>query len=103
MQSKKEQVLQALLKIPKGKLTTYKHLALHTNTHPRAIAMYMKHNKDPKTYPCYKVINHNLSIGGYSAYDGIKTKEELIKKDNIPIINNKIPKEYIHTFQQSKK
>lgn len=99
MQSKKQQVLNALLKIPKGKLTTYKHLANYCATHPRAIAMYMKHNKDPNKYPCYKVINHNQTIGGYSAYDGQKTKIELIKKENIPIINNKIPKEFIHTFQ----
>ena len=43
--SKKQEVLEYLQTIPKGKVTTYKNIAKIFGIHPRAVAMYMKHNK----------------------------------------------------------
>lgn len=52
----KEKVLQFLHSIPRGKVTTYKALAEKFKTHPRAIATYMRTNKEIDIYPCYKVV-----------------------------------------------
>ena len=57
--SQKLEVLKFLQSIPKGKVTTYKALAQRFDTHPRAIAVYMRTNKELDTYPCYKVVANN--------------------------------------------
>jgi O6-methylguanine-DNA--protein-cysteine methyltransferase len=56
MQSQKTAVLQFLQTLPKNKVTTYKALAEKFETHPRAIATYMRTNKELDVYPCYKVV-----------------------------------------------
>ena len=91
----KMQVLIALQKIPKGKVTTYKNLALRFWLHPRAIASIMRYNKDPITYPCYKVISASGKISGYNTEQGILEKITKLKADGIPIINWKISAERI--------
>ena len=91
----KMQVLIALQKIPKGKVTTYKNLAFRFWLHPRAIASIMKYNKDPLTYPCYKVISASGKISGYNTEQGVPEKVEKLKADGIPIIDWKISAERI--------
>jgi O6-methylguanine-DNA--protein-cysteine methyltransferase len=54
--SQKVAVLQFLQTLPKNKVTTYKALATKFDTHPRAIATYMRTNKEYNLYPCYKVV-----------------------------------------------
>lgn len=63
--SAKQEVLSFLNHIPKGKVTTYKALADKFKTHPRAIATYMRTNKELDTYPCYKVVAANGGLSGY--------------------------------------
>jgi O-6-methylguanine DNA methyltransferase len=91
----RQKVLEELLKIPKGKVTTYKNLALKFDTHPRAVAQIMRHNKDPIKYPCYKVIASTGKISGYNTERGVTEKIEKLRADGIPIIGMKIAKEYI--------
>lgn len=62
----KQQILQHLQTIPKGKVTTYKNIAKLFNIHPRAVASVMRYNADPITYPCYKVIAASGKISGYN-------------------------------------
>lgn len=88
-------ILETLRDIPKGKVMTYKTLADRCGVHPRKVAMTMKYNKDPETYPCYKVISHSGEVGGYSAAEGQVTKIEKLKADGIPVRLMKVPKEYI--------
>ena len=54
--SQKQEVLAFIASLPRNKVTTYKALAEKFHTHPRAIATYMRTNKDLDTYPCYKVV-----------------------------------------------
>ncbi len=91
-----------LAKIPKAKVTTYGELAKATKTSPRAIGSIMRHNKDGKRYPCYKVIKSDGSIGGYRrAIKGknVEKKIRLLRKDGIKIINNKIDSRYFYRFK----
>ena len=91
-----------LKKIKKGKVTTYGELARMTRGSPRAIGQVMKNNKNPKLYPCYKVVMSDGRIGGYNGSDkgNIKKKIRLLRKDSIEIKNGKINlKKYGYVFR----
>ena len=47
-------------KIPKGKISTYKEIALALNTKAyRAVGNAMASNPSPITIPCHRIINSN--------------------------------------------
>ena len=79
--------------IPKWKVITYKQLGEIFNLHPRKVALILKQNTKQNEYPCYKVVNSDLTIGGYNLWE--KEKINRLLKDNIQIINNKISSENI--------
>jgi methylated-DNA-[protein]-cysteine S-methyltransferase len=79
-----------LKRIPKGKVATYAEIARAAKTHPRAVGMLMRHNKDPINVPCYKVVRLDGSIGGYSGPGGIKRKAALLRADGIDVKNGRI-------------
>jgi len=91
----KQDILEYLLWIPKGKVMTYKTLADVFWVHPRKVAMTMKYNEHPWVFPCYKVIAHSGKVSGYNTWEGEKTKVEMLRADGIKIINGKVPREYI--------
>lgn len=88
-------ILEELLTIPKWKVMTYKTLADRFWVHPRKVAMVMKYNKYPGTFPCYKVISHSWDVSGYNTWEGQMTKIDMLKADGIPIRLMKVPREYI--------
>lgn len=98
---KSKLALSLLLKIPKGRVTTYGELARATGSSPRAIGQILKSNKEPKKYPCYKVVKSNGEIGGYSGNKNkINQKIRLIEKDGIKVENCRINlRKYIHKFR----
>jgi O-6-methylguanine DNA methyltransferase len=79
-----------LKSVPKGKVTTYGELAKATELHPRTVGMLMKKNSRPDTFPCYKVVRSDGSVGGYSGHGGVKSKIKMLKKDGIELKNGKI-------------
>ena len=94
MQDKKQDILEYLQKIPKGKVMTYKSLADVFEVHPRKIAMTMKYNKYPDVYPCYKIISSSWELGWYSGEWKVDGKIQRLKNDGIKIENGKIDKKY---------
>jgi O-6-methylguanine DNA methyltransferase len=78
-----------LLKIPKGKITTYKEIGRAMGIKGyRYIGWLLGKNPEPDKYPCYKVICTNGSLGGYSG--GIKDKIQRLQNDGIEIKNGKV-------------
>ncbi|MCD6523017.1 MAG: MGMT family protein [Candidatus Diapherotrites archaeon] len=77
-----------LLKIPKGKITTYKELAEVLQTSPRAVATLLRTNKYPDKYPCYKVIMSDGRLGGYSK--GAREKKRRLREEGIVIKGDKV-------------
>ena len=75
--------IQLLKKIPKGKVVTYKEMARVCKTSPRAIGRVMAGNRDPRNFPCYKVVSSSGALVGYSAPGGLKTKRKLLLHDGI--------------------
>jgi|TARA_Y100000310_G_scaffold325870_1_gene390034 methylated-DNA-[protein]-cysteine S-methyltransferase len=111
-----EKCYSLLSKVPKGKVTTYKALALALNTKAyRAIGRAM--NKNPYAFPrsgrvgglspakqrllvpCHRVINSSGALGGFA--HGIPAKISLLKAEGVLVLNNKIDlKIYEHKFNQ---
>lgn len=91
-----KKILEYLLKIPKWKVTTYKILADKFGVHPRKIASVMKNNKNPDIYPCYKVVSNSLKISGYSAYDWVDSKIQMLENDWVKIVDGKVLEEFLY-------
>ena len=73
-------VWKAIRNIPKGKIKTYKELAIIIGRPKaaRAIANACGKNPYPIKIPCHRVIRSDGSIGGYSGKGGVNRKKELL-------------------------
>ena len=71
------------MKIPKGKVKTYKEIAIAIKMPKSARAVANACGKNPYApkVPCHRVIRSDGGMGGYSGPGGIKTKKKLLKKE----------------------
>lgn len=71
-----------LVKVPRGKVTTYKAIgkALGTKAY-RAIGQAMKRNPHAPKVPCHRVIRSDGSLGGYAG--GLTKKISLLQREGI--------------------
>ncbi|ADU64114.1 MAG: MGMT family protein [Pseudodesulfovibrio sp.] len=76
-------VLQALSRVPQGKMCTYGELAsaVGNPNAARAIGRAMATNPFPLIYPCHRVIGASGKLTGFSGEGGIKLKEYLLKHE----------------------
>ncbi|HRI36539.1 MAG TPA: MGMT family protein [bacterium] len=74
-------VLQDLASLPTGYVTTYSALGRRHGLHQRAIASIMRHNKEPDTYPCYRVVAADGRLSGYAL--GLPEKIRRLSADGI--------------------
>ncbi len=92
-------VYEQLLKVPKGKVTTYSELekAVGLKNGQRAIGRIMNKNPFPVIVPCHRVILSTGKIGGYAW--GEKVKTNMLSKEGIAIKKGKIlDKDTIYRF-----
>ena len=80
-------VWKYLKKIPKGKVKTYKEVAIGIKNpkSARAVANACAKNPYPPIIPCHRVIRSDGSLGGYSGRGGIKKKLRLLRSENVDI------------------
>ena len=78
-------VWNAISKIPKGKVKTYKELArsIRKPKTSRAVANACGKNPFPIKIPCHRVIRSDGRLGGYSGKGGIKTKRKLLRNEGV--------------------
>jgi len=83
-------VYKKLLRVHKGKITTYGELAkaVGLKNGQRAIGKIMNKNPFPVIIPCHRVVNSNGKIGGYAYGQDVKNK--MLTKEGIEIQNGKI-------------
>lgn len=82
-------VYAALKRIPKGKVTTYGHIAKALKVgSSRAIGGACGRNPFAPRIPCHRVVRSDGSLGGYSG--GLKKKVALLKKEGISCDAGKI-------------
>ena len=71
------------MKIPKGKVKTYKEVAIGIKMPKSARAVANACGKNPYSpkVPCHRVIRSDGRLGGYSAPGGLKAKKKLLKNE----------------------
>jgi deoxyribonuclease V len=87
-----DKVYKLTKRIPRGKVATYSQIAkLAGNVRAsRAVGMCMKNNPDIPKIPCHRVVASDGKLTGYSAGDGIKTKLEMLKKEGVKFMGDKV-------------
>jgi len=83
-------VYQKLLKVPKGKVTTYGELAkaVGLENGQRVIGQIMNKNPFPVIIPCHRVVKSDGKIGGY--YYGEQVKTKMLSDEGVLVKNGKI-------------
>ena len=80
-------VWKYLKNIPKGKVKTYKQVAIGIKSpkSARAVANACAKNPYAPKIPCHRVIRSDGSLGGYSGRGGIKQKLRLLRSEKVLI------------------
>ena len=82
-------VYEALKRVPKGKVTTYKALAeVVGKGSPRAIGGAMRRNPYAPAVPCHRVLNAKLELNGYQGQtkgEGLRKKRQLLESEGVPV------------------
>ncbi len=78
-----QSVWKECLKIPKGKVLTYKQLAqkIGNPNASRAVGSALAKNPFAPYVPCHRVIRSDGGMGGYSAEGGIARKKQMLQKE----------------------
>ena len=76
-------VWKYLSNIPRGKVKTYKEIAIYLKkpNSARAIANACSKNPYAPSIPCHRVIRSDGKLGGYSGFGGVKMKKKLLNKE----------------------
>ncbi|MEW6221950.1 MAG: MGMT family protein [Candidatus Hadarchaeota archaeon] len=90
MSAFQERVLEAVVKVPRGKVTTYKELARAVGRPRawRAVANVLAGNPHPVKIPCHRVVRSDGGVGGYKL--GVKRKIELLSSEAVEINKRKV-------------
>ena len=80
-------VWKYLKTIPKGKVKSYKQVAIGIKRpkSARAVANACAKNPYAPKIPCHRVIRSDGALGGYSGRGGIKQKLKLLRSENVVI------------------
>ena len=80
-------VWKYLRTIPKGKVITYKQLAIAIKMPKasRAVANACAKNPYAPKIPCHRVIRSDGGLGGYSGPGGIRQKIRLLRSEKVKI------------------
>ena len=94
-----KKVLNALKKIPEGRVTTYKDLGRALGMHPRKVAVILSKNPAPLLFPCHRVVHSDGRIGGYTPH-GSHVKARILEVEGVPVRNGRIPdlEKFLHEW-----
>ena len=88
-----------LKKVPRGKVTTYRHLAHALGSRAyRAVGQAMKRNPNAPRVPCHRVVRSDGTLGGYAG--GVAKKKRLLTREGVRLRGDRITelKRQLHTF-----
>lgn len=90
MNELEQRVYKELMRVPKGKVTTYGELAKAAGIKngQRIIGQIMNRNPFPVIIPCHRVVKSDGKIGGY--FYGQSVKTEMLSKEGISVKDGKI-------------
>ncbi len=86
-----EAVLRLVMRIPKGRVTTYGIISEELRGSvraARAVGQALTNNPRPVVIPCHRVVRSDGDVGGYSL--GIARKIELLRAEGIEIEGRRV-------------
>lgn len=88
----RDKIFYFLTKIPKGKVVTYKQIALYLGNGrlARVVGNILHSNTDSIKYPCYKVVNSRGCLSRNYAFGGINEQKRRLNLDGIVVNNFKV-------------
>lgn len=88
----KEKVYELTRRIPRGKVATYGQIAraIGCPRAARAVGGCMKTNPFAPVVPCHRVVAADGSLAGFSAGGGIATKKQLLLKEGVVFIGERV-------------
>ena len=92
MKNSFELIYDVVKKIPYGKVATYGQVAaLAGNPKWSRVVGYALHvNPDPKTIPCFRVVNRFGEPSAAFAFGGINEQILLLKEEGVALIDGKV-------------
>ncbi len=78
-----DKIYDLVVKIPKGKVTTYGAISKIIGYDPRVVGYALHANKDPKNIPCHRVINSKGKISSGYAFGGPDKQQKILEKEGI--------------------
>ena len=105
MKNFNEKVYELCKKIPMGKISTYKEIAIRLNIKSyRAVGQALRNNPYPPYVPCHRVIASSGEVYGFKGKlkgNAIKEKIKLLRDEGVEIKNNKINLEkFLYEFKK---
>lgn len=83
-----DKIYDLVVKVPKGKVTTYGALSKLVGVNPRAVGFALHANSDPKNVPCHRVINSKGKISSGYAFGGPGIQKQMLETEGV-IFDNK--------------
>jgi len=83
-----KEIYKILMKVPRGRVTTYKELGRASGYHQRAVGKLMNVNPYAPRVPCHRVVMSDGSIGGFDG--NVPKKIKMLTEEGVEVKNGKI-------------
>ena len=82
-----QKVYEVVRKIPKGKVTTYGHIArmLGSPRASRAVGYALHFNPEPVITPCHRVVNREGRLAPAFAFGGPEVQKQLLEQEGVKV------------------
>lgn len=92
MEKYREEIFECLKTIPKGKVTTYKSIALKLGNKnlARVVGNILHTNKDKYEVPCFRVVTSKGYLSENYALGKLSEQKRLLEEDGIDVKDKKI-------------
>ena len=98
-----KRVFAATKRIPKGKVSTYGHIARAIGCgSPRAVGQALRRNPFAPVVPCHRVVRGDLTLGGFGGKTtgaNIRKKLKMLADEGVRFKNGRcVDADRLHTF-----
>lgn len=85
-------IYEAVKKIPRGKVATYRQVAALAGNEKmaRAVGNALHRNPEPGVIPCHRVVNAKGELADAFAFGGEQVQEKLLQAEGVEVKNGKV-------------
>lgn len=87
-----KRIYEAVKKIPRGKVATYRQVAALAGNEKmaRAVGNALHRNPEPGVIPCHRVVNAKGELADAFAFGGEQVQEKLLQAEGVEVKNGKV-------------